>query len=60
MGMQIVGPKRAEHAVLQIAKAYEEATAWIRKVLPPLLRSQVEANVHPAIVQFKPMMHQKP
>lgn len=37
MGMQIVGPNRAEHAVLQIANAYEQATRWTSKVLPPLL-----------------------
>jgi amidase len=37
MGMQIVGPSRAEHAVLQIAKAYEDATGWTKKVLPPIL-----------------------
>ena len=37
MGMQIVGPSRAEHAVLQIANAYEEATGWTKKVLPPIL-----------------------
>ena len=37
MGMQIVGPSRAEHPVLQIANAYEEATGWTKKVLPPIL-----------------------
>ena len=37
MGMQIVGPSRAEHAVMQIANAYEEATGWTKKVLPPIL-----------------------
>jgi len=38
MGMQIIGPNRAEHAVLQIANAYEQATRWPDSVLPPLLR----------------------
>jgi amidase len=38
MGMQIVGPMHAEHAVMQLANAYEEATGWTKKVLPPLLR----------------------
>ena len=38
MGMQIIGPNHAEHAVLQIANAYEQATRWPDKVLPPLLR----------------------
>ncbi|MDQ8730283.1 amidase [Bradyrhizobium sp. LHD-71] len=37
MGMQVVGPSRAEHAVMRLANAYEEATGWTRKVLPPLL-----------------------
>jgi amidase len=37
MGMQIVGPNRAEHAVLQLAHAYELATGWTSKVRPPLL-----------------------
>jgi amidase len=37
MGMQIVGPSRAEHSVMQIANAYEEATGWTKKVLPPIL-----------------------
>lgn len=37
MGMQIVGPIRAEHAVMQLARAYEEATGWTKKVLPPIL-----------------------
>ena len=38
MGMQIVGPMHAEHSVMQLANAYEEATGWTKKVLPPLLR----------------------
>jgi len=38
MGMQIVGPMHAEHAVMQLANAYEEATGWTKNVLPPLLR----------------------
>jgi amidase len=37
MGMQIVGPSRAEHAIMQIANAYEQATGWTKKVLPPIL-----------------------
>jgi amidase len=37
MGMQIVGPMHAEHAVMQLANAYEEATGWTKKVLPPIL-----------------------
>jgi amidase len=38
MGMQIVGPMHAEQSVMQLANAYEEATGWTKKVLPPLLR----------------------
>ena len=30
MGLQIIGPPQADHAVLQIAKAYEEATGFSR------------------------------
>jgi len=37
MGMQIVGPSRAEHAVMQLANAYEAETGWTNKVLPPIL-----------------------
>jgi amidase len=37
MGMQIVGPMHAEHAVMQLANAYEGATNWTKKVLPPIL-----------------------
>jgi amidase len=37
MGMQFVGPMHAEHAVMQLANAYEEATNWTKKVLPPIL-----------------------
>ena len=37
MGMQIVGPSQAEHAVMQLANAYEAATGWTNKVLPPIL-----------------------
>ena len=37
MGMQIVGPNHGERAVLEIAHAYEQATGWVERVLPPLL-----------------------
>jgi amidase len=36
MGMQIVGPNHGELAVLQLAYAYERATGWVEKRLPPL------------------------
>jgi amidase len=37
MGMQIIAKTRAEHSILQLANAYEGATEWTKKVLPPLL-----------------------
>jgi amidase len=41
MGMQIVGPMRAEQSLLQIAHAYDQATQWVTKVLPPMLKETV-------------------
>lgn len=41
MGMQIVGPNRAEQAVMQIANAYDQATQWVSKLPPPLLKDSV-------------------
>jgi amidase len=38
MGLQIIGPNHGELAVLQLAYAYEEATGFVDKALPPLLR----------------------
>jgi amidase len=38
MGMQIVGRNHGERAVLKIAHAYEQATGYVDKHLPPLLR----------------------
>jgi amidase len=40
MGMQIIGKNHADFAVLQIAYAYEQATYWVRKRLPPLLKAK--------------------
>jgi amidase len=37
MGMQIMGRRHADLAVLQLAYAYEQATQWVQKRLPPLL-----------------------
>lgn len=37
MGMQIIGPHHADLAVLQLAHAYEQASDWVHKRLPPLL-----------------------
>lgn len=39
MGIQIVGPNRADFACMQIAHAYDVAAGWTRKILPGLLRS---------------------
>jgi len=39
MGMQIIGKNHADLAVLQIAFAYEQATHWVQKRLPPLITS---------------------
>ena len=38
MGLQIIGRWRDDLGVLQVAHAYEGATDWTRKVLPPPLR----------------------
>jgi amidase len=35
MGMQLIGPCRADLAVLQLAYAYEQATGWVTKQPPP-------------------------
>jgi amidase len=37
MGLQIAGPNQNELACLQLAHAYDLATGWTRKRLPPLL-----------------------
>lgn len=38
MGMQIIGKAQADLAVLQLAYAYEQATGWVQRFKPPLLR----------------------
>jgi amidase len=37
MGIQIAGPNHGELGCLQIARAYDEATAWTKRRLPALL-----------------------
>jgi amidase len=37
MGMQIIGRRHADVAVLQLGHAYEQATSWVGRRLPPLL-----------------------
>jgi len=39
MGLQIMAPNHGELACLQLAAAYDEATGWVSKRLPPLLGS---------------------
>lgn len=46
MGMQLIGPNHGERAVLELAYAYEQATACVDKALPPMLRPN-EAPVVP-------------
>ena len=38
MGLQITGPNHSELALLQLANAYDEATGWVKKCPPALLR----------------------
>ncbi|MCI2418301.1 amidase [Saccharopolyspora sp. K220] len=38
MGVQLIGRNHAEWPLLQLAHAYERATDWTHRVLPPLLR----------------------
>jgi amidase len=35
MGMQIIGPTHADLSVLQVGHAYEQASPWIGRALPP-------------------------
>jgi amidase len=39
MGMQIVGRNQDELGCLQLAFAYEQATGWVEKHPPALLRA---------------------
>jgi len=39
MGLQIIGKPQADHAVLQLAYAYEQATKWYERCLPSLLHA---------------------
>jgi amidase len=40
IGITIVGPNHAELACLQLAHAYDAATGWTKRRLPPLLGEQ--------------------
>lgn len=37
MGLQIIGPAQADHAVLQLAYAHEQRTRWVERRPPPCL-----------------------
>jgi amidase len=36
MGMQLIGKRQSEMAVLQMARAYEQATGWVEKFPAPV------------------------
>jgi amidase len=38
IGIQLIGPRNADLAVLQLGHAYEKASPWIAKAKPPALR----------------------
>jgi amidase len=40
IGLQLVAPAKADLAVLQIAAAYEAATEWVSRRLPPVLTGE--------------------
>lgn len=42
MGIQIVGPNQAELSCLQLAYAYDQATGWANRRLPPLLNPSAQ------------------
>jgi amidase len=39
MGIQIMAPNHAERACLEIAHAYDVATRWVERRMPPMLTS---------------------
>jgi amidase len=36
MGMQLIGKRHADFQVLQMARAYEQATGWVQRRVPPI------------------------
>jgi len=40
IGLQLIGPNHADLAVLQLGHAYEQASPWIAKSLPPALNGR--------------------
>lgn len=53
MGMQLIGRRHADLAVLQLAFAYEQATRWVERRPPPLLASAGAATA-PGTGSFGP------
>ncbi|MDQ3809372.1 MAG: amidase, partial [Chloroflexota bacterium] len=48
MGLQVIGPPRGDLALLRLAFAYEQATAWVRDHPPPVLGLAGDASMeHP-------------
>jgi amidase len=41
MGVQIVGPNHGEFSCLQLAYAYDQATGWVAKRLPPQFSEEI-------------------
>jgi len=39
MGLQIIGPAQADHAVLQLAHAHEQLTRWVARRPPRSLQA---------------------
>lgn len=37
MGVQLIGKRQSDLPILQMSRAYEEATQWVRKNPPPIL-----------------------
>jgi amidase len=48
MGLQIVGPMRAEQSVMQMAHAYDQATGWVTKQPPPMLKEALGRLAQPS------------
>ncbi|HWZ61440.1 MAG TPA: amidase [Steroidobacteraceae bacterium] len=44
MGMQLIGPRHADFALLQLGHAYDEETRWVSRRPPPLLAGQRSAE----------------
>jgi Asp-tRNA(Asn)/Glu-tRNA(Gln) amidotransferase A subunit family amidase len=54
MGIQIIGSHHADRAVLQLAHAYEQATQWTKRILPPALRPHHDLATQPDSTKMRP------